>query len=150
MIEKKRIVDWANSLKNISDDLWFKPFHEGAWGIADVISHFISWDKFVIENRISYLVRKECIPQITVDVEMMNNDASNYARSGIIKEDLISELISVREELINLIGGIQSDQFHQPLPGRENITLSEYFNGLIDHENHHKEQIESHMKNWMD
>jgi hypothetical protein len=53
--EKLSLADWAISLKSISDELWFKPFREGSWGIADVLAHFISWDRFIIENRVSYL-----------------------------------------------------------------------------------------------
>jgi hypothetical protein len=147
MKEKMRLVKWSRSLKNISYDLWFQPFHEGAWGIADVIAHFISWDKFMMENRVSYLLRNEDFPKINVDAEAINKEASNYARSGISKEDLIDEFISVREELVAQLEKIQPEKFDQPCPGKEHITLSEYFVGMIDHDLKHKEQIESHVNN---
>lgn len=143
--EKRNLVHWVLSLKNISNDLWLKPFREGAWGIADVISHFISWDKFIINNRMSYLMRDECFPNFTVDVEFINKEASKYARSGISKDDLINEFISVREELLNLIDIIPEEKFYQPLRGRDNTTLSEYFVGMIDHDLKHREQINSHI-----
>jgi hypothetical protein len=147
MNEMKSLVEWSLSLKNISNDLWFKPFREGSWGTADVISHFISWDRFMIENRISFILREESFPKINVNVEASNKEASNYAKSGISKEDLIDEFISVREELVSLIEKIQTEKFDLPFPGNENITLSEYFIGDIDHEFKHKEQIESHIRN---
>ena len=143
--EKRGSVDWAYSLKNISNDLWVKPFRNGAWGTAEVVSHFISWDKFIIENRITYILRNECFPKISVDVEAMNEEASKYARAGITKEDLLNEFILVREELVNLIGKIPKERFHHPLQGKEQITLSEYFVGMIDDDLKHKEQIESHI-----
>lgn len=145
--EKRNLVDWVLSLKNISNDLWFKPFREGSWGIADVISHFISWDKFIIKNRISYLLRGECSPNIDVDVEFINKEASEYVRSGILKDDLIDEFISVREELVNLIEKIPKEKFYQLLQGKEDTTLSEYFEGMIDHDLKHRQQIDWHINN---
>jgi hypothetical protein len=143
--EKKRLIEWSATLKNISSDLWFKPFNEGSWGTADVISHFISWDRFMIVNRITYLLRNEGFPQIEVDIETVNKDASIYARSGILKEDLIVEFISVRSELISLIDKIPDDQFSKPCPGKEHITLSEYLTAIVEHDTKHVEQINNHI-----
>ncbi len=142
---ERDIVDWVQSLRNVSSDLWMKPFRNGAWGIADVVAHFISWDTFMIENRITYILRNECIPKIRIDVEVINKDASEYARAGITKEDLLREFIVVREELINLIDRIPEEKFHHALLGKEHMTLSEYFVEMINHDLKHKEQIESHI-----
>ena len=143
--EKRNLVDWSRSLKNISNELWVKPFRNGSWGTAEVISHFISWDKFMMENRITYILRNECLPKINIDVEAMNKEAAEYARAGITKEDLLNEFIFIREELVNLISKIPEERFHHPLQGKEHITLSEYFVGMIDHDLKHKKQIESHI-----
>lgn len=80
MKEKISLIEWSLTLKNISNDLWFKPFREGSWGTADVISHFISWDKFMIENRISFLLRDEGFPKIDINAKLINKEASEYAR----------------------------------------------------------------------
>lgn len=146
--EKRDLVYWVLSLNNISNDLWMEPFREGSWAIADVISHFISWDKFIINNRVSYVLRDECFPNVTVDVEFINKEASKYARSGILKDNLIKEFISVREELLNLIDIIPKEKFYQPLLGRGSTTLSEYFEGLIEHDLKHREQIDLHISNY--
>lgn len=63
--EKYSLVEGSLTLKNISNDLWFKPFLKGSWGIADVIAHFISWDKFMIENRIYFLLRDKDFPNMS-------------------------------------------------------------------------------------
>lgn len=146
MKEKISLIEWSLTLKNISNDLWFKPFREGSWGTADVISHFISWDKFMIENRISFLLRDEGFPKIDINAKLINKEASEYARSGISKVDLISEFIYVRKDLVAQLGKVQPEKFDQPCPGKEHITLSEYFVGMIDHDLKHKEQIETHIK----
>ncbi|CAH2715314.1 hypothetical protein BACCIP111895_02498 [Neobacillus rhizosphaerae] len=140
---KLSLVEWAHSLKAIPDDLWFQPFREGSWGSADVISHFISWDHFMIENRISHLVKNEPFPKMSIDVEEINKAASTYARSGITKVQLINELISIRQRLVSLLGELDSERFDMPLPGKEHITLVEYFVGMIEHDQKHITEINS-------
>ncbi|KPB03768.1 DinB family protein [Bacillus sp. CHD6a] len=146
--EKYSLVDWSLTLKNISNDLWFKPFREGSWGTADVIAHFISWDKFLIEKRIYFLLREKDFPKTNVTGESINQEASKYARSGISKEDLISEFIYVRKNLVTQLGNVKPEKFDQPCPGKKHITLCEYFVGMIDHDLKHKEQIETHIKKY--
>ncbi|MFJ7746814.1 DinB family protein [Peribacillus sp. NPDC097295] len=143
--EKRNLVEWSRSLKDISNELWVKPFYSGSWGTSEVISHLMYWDKFMMENRITYILRNECIPIINIDVEAMNKEAAEYARAGITKEDLLNQFIFVCEELVNLIGKIPEERFFQPLQGKEHITLSEYLVGMIDHDLKHKIQIEIHI-----
>ncbi|MEH7332891.1 DinB family protein [Neobacillus drentensis] len=145
--EKMSLMEWSNTLKNIPESLWFKPFREGAWGTADVISHFIFWDQFVIKNRIHFLLNNEDFPKILIDADEINKQASNYARSGILQEELINEFICTRKELVTLLKKIPSVKFDQKYPRKEDMTLNDYFLGIIEHDLKHKEQIELHIKN---
>ncbi|MDX8365208.1 DinB family protein [Cytobacillus sp. IB215665] len=143
IIERKlMLTDWSQSLNNMSDELWLKPIKKGSWATADIISHFKLWDMFLIENRLSYLVRGEAFPKIEVDVEGMNKKASDYARSGISKNDLIDEFISVRKELVSIINHFPVEKFNQPCKGKEHLSLCDYLSSMVDHDIHHKKQIE--------
>ncbi|AQQ54010.1 DinB family protein [Planococcus lenghuensis] len=152
-MEKKRIMEeelataeWAESLKAVPDELWFRPFREGAWGPADVISHFITWDKFLIQNRISYLLRGDEPPKLKVDVDALNKHASDFARSGISKEDLIDEFVLVRNALVTFIDKIPEERFLQPYPGNPEITLLDYFSGMVAHDRKHQKEIDAHVR----
>lgn len=138
---KLDLVDWVDSLKTITDELWFQSFREGSWGIADVIAHFISWDRFIIKNRILYLLKNEPFRKMSIDVENINRAASKYARSGILKEQLINEFISTRQHLVSLLAQIDSERFLLPLLGMESTTLEEYLVGMVEHDLKHKAQI---------
>ncbi|MFS0865029.1 DinB family protein [Fredinandcohnia sp. 179-A 10B2 NHS] len=144
---KQELLNWAESLKDVPDDIWFKSFNEGSWGTADVISHFISWDRFVLENRLYPLLKRESFPEVQVDIEEINQKASKYARSGITKEDLLDELISIRQEVIAAISELPETEFHQLLPGKS-ITLLDYFFGLIKHDEHHIQQINTFIQKY--
>jgi hypothetical protein len=139
---KLQIAVWADSLKSISEELWVLPFREGSWGIADVIAHFISWDRFIIENRVSYLLKNQTLPKMDIDENEINRAASQYARSGIMKGQLIDEFISTRQRLVSLLEELSSERFTLPLPGMEHTTLGEYFVSMIEHDLKHKAQIE--------
>jgi hypothetical protein len=101
----------------------------------------------MIENRITYILKDESLPTNTVDVKSINKGAISYARTGISKEELINMFISVRKELVSLIDAIPAEKFNQPFPGKETMTLYEYFVGMINHDLKHKEQIDSFLKN---
>ncbi|WP_232696654.1 DinB family protein [Brevibacillus daliensis] len=141
--EKLDVLEWTTSLKQISNELWFTSFREGSWGIADVISHFITWDKFLIDYRITYIIANSKFPEIQLDVQAMNKAASIFARSGISKEELIDLFISTRTELIAQINSIPAEKFNQPYLGNERLALHEYFGGLIEHDLKHKAQIDA-------
>ena len=52
--EKLSLIEWCQTLKFMFSDVWFQPFRKGLWGIADVISHFIVWDEFLMKLKNFY------------------------------------------------------------------------------------------------
>ena len=75
-------------------------------GNADVISHFIVWDVFLIKDRIPYFISGQSVPNVPIDVEEMNKGAIKYARSGISKEELLNQFSVTRKQLVDGIGRI--------------------------------------------
>ena len=93
------------------DDVWFKPFRKGSWGIADVISHLIVWDEFLMKFRIPYFISGQSVPNVPTGVEEMNKGAIKYARSGISKEELIDQFSFTRKQLVDQIERIPARNF---------------------------------------
>ncbi|MFC5447717.1 DinB family protein [Paenibacillus aestuarii] len=144
--EKLKIAQWAQSLCTLSDERWFQAFYEGSWGTADVIAHFIVWDRFMMEQRIAYLLRDELLPQHPIDVQTMNQQASQYARSGISKGDLIETFLSIRQALVSQIEAVPDEKFPLPLPGKPSLTLAAYLESMIQHDLKHQEQIDQFLQ----
>lgn len=145
--EKSSFIDWVNSLAQMDEEIWFLPFREGSWGTADVVSHFITWDRFIISRRMPALLSKEKIPSEKIDADAMNMEAGHYARSGISKKVLISEFAEAREELLSLLEKLEPERFQELYPGRD-ITIGQYFSGLIEHDHKHKKEIENHWERY--
>ncbi|MGN4443438.1 hypothetical protein ACTFOB_00590 [Bacillus cereus group sp. MYBK79-1] len=129
-------------MKEVPDDIWFQSFKNSSWGMADVISHFIIWDDFVMKYRMPYFVSTQSVPHFPTDVEEMNKSAIIYARSGIPREKLINQFIYTRKQLVDEIERIPADNFYNDFQiGTKKVMLNHYFSSLIQHDLKHKEEI---------
>ncbi|MCR6461636.1 DinB family protein [Bacillus paranthracis] len=140
--EKLYLIEWCQTLQRVPDDIWFQELREGSWAIADVISHFIVWDVFLIKDRIPYFISGQSVPNVPIDVEEMNKGAIKYARSGISKEELLNQFSVTRKQLVDGIGRIPTQYFYNDYQfGTKKVKLNHYFSSLIQHDLKHKEEI---------
>ncbi|EOP69380.1 hypothetical protein IIQ_01682 [Bacillus cereus VD118] len=140
--EKLSLIEWCQTLNGISEDIWFQPFKKGSWAIADVISHFIIWDEFLMKYRIPYFISGQSVPNVPTDVEEMNKGAIKYARSGISKEELIDQFSFTRKQLVDQINQVSARNFKDDYQfGTKRVRLNDYFSSLIQHDLKHKEEI---------
>jgi len=140
--EKSNLIKWCQTLKGVPDDIWFQSFKNGSWGIADVISHFIVWDVFLIKDRIPYFISEQSVPNVPIDVEEMNKGAIKYARSGISKEELLNQFSVTRKQLVDEIERVPTKYFYNFYQfGTKKLKLNNYFSSLIQHDLKHKEEI---------
>ncbi|HFJ9420334.1 hypothetical protein COK69_10155 [Bacillus cereus] len=140
--EKLYLIEWCQTLQRVPDDIWFQALREGSWAIADVISHFIVWDVFLIKDRIPYFISGQSVPNVPIDVEEMNKGAIKYARSGISKEELLNQFSVTRKQLVDGIGRIPTQYFYNDYQfGTKKVKLNHYFSSLIQHDLKHKKEI---------
>ncbi|PGZ52928.1 hypothetical protein A6E27_22055 [Bacillus cereus] len=140
--EKLNIIEWCQTLQRVPDDIWFQALREGSWAIADVISHFIVWDAFLIKDRIPYFISGQSVPNVPIDVEEMNKGAIKYARSGISKEEILEQFNVTRKKLVDQIERIPTQYFYNDYQfGTKKVRLNHYFSSLIQHDLKHKEEI---------
>ncbi|HHK5551040.1 hypothetical protein COL11_12130 [Bacillus anthracis] len=140
--EKLNLIEWCQILQRVSDDIWFQALRKDSWAIADVISHFIMWDVFLIQDIIPYFISRQSVPNVPIDVEDMNKGAIKYARSGISKEELLNQFSVTRKQLVDEIGRIPTKYFYNDYQfGTKKVKLNHYFSSLIQHDLKHKEEI---------
>lgn len=140
--EKLYLIEWCQTLQRVPDDIWFQALREGSWAIADVISHFIVWDAFLIKHRIPYFICGQSVPNVPIDVEEMNKGAIKYARSGISKEEILEQFNVTRKKLVDQIERIPTQYFYNDYQfGTKKVRLNHYFSSLIQHNLKHKEEI---------
>jgi hypothetical protein len=144
------ITAWANQLVELDDSIWFKPIAEGKASIAEIISHLMYWDRYFITDVVPSVQRGEGI--VFPDFDPANAIAYEYARSGISKKQLLDEFCATRVELCKLLLGIDEDILRKPTTVNgvafcphtgSPYSLLYNLQESIDHDNHHKSQIDS-------
>ncbi|MFP3490013.1 DinB family protein, partial [Staphylococcus sp. SIMBA_130] len=72
-------------------DVLFHPTTEGKWSVAEIIAHLAFWDKYIAEETIPKMKPNARIE--SVEFQVLNDQASEYALSGVSFNTLIEELI---------------------------------------------------------
>ncbi|WP_342531164.1 DinB family protein [Lysinibacillus sp. FSL R5-0849] len=133
---------WVKELRNLSEDQWRMPIEFGKWSVSEVIGHLTPWDTFVLEHRIPYLFINTSLPK-GPDIAHMNTKAAEKSREQHL-EKTITEFVLARRQLLQTIQQFTDEQWQQSFSiGQSNITIEDYFGGLIDHDLHHFSQIQN-------
>ncbi|MBD7965964.1 hypothetical protein [Fictibacillus norfolkensis] len=103
---------------------------------------------FVWDERFSYFLKSTNTPPKIGDVEEINKNAAHEAKSGISKNALIDEVIECRLVLSRKLQELPNRMWEEKFQlGHSWITLCEYIKGMIEHDDHHKNQIEKFLLN---
>lgn len=137
---------WMLSLKQMSNEEWFQPIHEGKWSAAEIVSHLIAWDRFTLDQRLGKL-KENAVLDPFPDFQSVNDRAAEYAKSGITKEELIAEFMEVRSAAVAGFLKFEGEehQFHFKI-GNHSFTIASYMDDFIGHDLHHKGQIDAFLE----
>ncbi|WP_246945360.1 DinB family protein [Bacillus pinisoli] len=139
---KREVLHWVEQLEDLDENTWFQPLSEGKWAIADVLSHFISWDRFCMDYRLPYMEKSIPFPKLDVNVDHVNRSASVYARSGITKSQLIHEYKETRTLLLDLLEERSEESFSRIIKlGAAEMTVAEYLQSYIEHDQAHIQKV---------
>ncbi|MGF9966455.1 DinB family protein [Bacillus rhizoplanae] len=137
--ELNQLISFLISLEAVNEKIFFSPICEGKWSTAAIISHFMYWDRYILEERLEGMVNGELLPKSKVKLEDMNRLAEEYAHSGISMVQLIQEVCETRKRLLNSLVDRELEViFHI---GSKEMTVNEYFRGMVEHDIHHIKQI---------
>jgi uncharacterized damage-inducible protein DinB len=140
-LHHQEMMGWVESLNSISKEEWLRPVEENKWSIAEVISHFVPWDDFVMNKRLPYLGCSEPLPSAP-DPQILNEQAASKGRASE-QSAVIQSFIETRNRLLTSILEIPEEAWEQLLKlGEKELTLTDYLEGLAEHDLHHKHEIE--------
>lgn len=131
---------WVKELEQLSEEQWRTPIKEGKWSIAEVIGHLIPWDEFIINDRMPYFFKDIDLPK-GPDAQVLNNQAAAESRTRK-KEETIERFAATRQTLLSALQEIDDKFWSKELNiGKSTLSLAAYFQGMVEHDNHHFEQI---------
>jgi len=143
IVEYQNFTDWLETLKTMPEEYWLVPIKEGKWSVGEIVSHIKAWDNFVWNERVEYFVNGTELKKNNFDPEEINKTAAVEARSGISKNELIQKVIECRFFVAKKLEEVPAPIWDRKIElGKSVVTLSEYIEGLVDHDKHHKAQIE--------
>ena len=135
-------IIFVQNLKALDESQLRKPIAENKWSIIEIIGHFHPWDEFVLRYRIPHLLTGECLPK-GPKADDLNTQSSFLARTESV-ENTFQKCISIRKELLNMLRQIPEDNWFIELQiNQSNLKLYEYLKGLMEHDLHHINQIQS-------
>lgn len=144
--EYASLITWLESTAlKMSKDVFFQPIKQGKWSPAEILSHIMKWDHYLLKERIPFLHSEANLPRLE-HVEEVNQRAAEYARSGLSKEKLIAETIEARRQVVERLQRINPIEWKSTFYiDKYPNCLTSYIKGLIEHDDHHKLQIEVFM-----
>ena len=135
-------IEFVSSLRALSEKEWRTEINEGKWTVAEVIGHFITWDDFVLNQRLPYVFSGRELPE-SPDSEKMNEVSASISREQTMRVT-IDHFVSTRTALLNAIEEIPTDHWEVTFSiGTKELSLYEYFSELAQHDLHHFEQIKN-------
>lgn len=143
----KDFVEWTDTLRDLDDTIWLTPIAEGKATVAEIISHLKNWDDYLLNTIIPAIKNGEGM--VFPDFDPFNQQAYEYARSGISKDELLDEFKQTRIQLVEImLTEPDVATKHVTANGVENCprtgtpySLLYIIYEFIDHDNHHKNQI---------
>ncbi|WP_349410097.1 DinB family protein [Pseudalkalibacillus sp. SCS-8] len=141
----EEMIEWADSLHQLPETLWLEPIAEGKWSIAEIISHFYSWDRFIFEERLLKLSSQNFI---SANPQETNEKAAKFARSGVSREELLSIFIDSRKQICTYIKSLPQEILQTSFQvGNSQYTIPEYIEvAMVKHDHLHRKQLEDFLE----
>jgi uncharacterized damage-inducible protein DinB len=131
---------WADSLRELTDDEWLKPLGEGKWSVAAVVAHLLLWDKYSLEERFPFFIEGAELPSYP-DFQGVNDRARDYSEMAS-KEQVLDELAGTRKSYHELLEQMDSEKLAVSFKiSTHALTVEEYLVDFIQHDQHHQKQV---------
>ncbi len=136
---QKAMIGWGSSLMNIDHSNWETPLKPGKWNMREVIAHLVAWDEFLLDHRLQDIGSGESMSPAP-EVDAFNHEAVTRMEKAS-KAELIRQFTETKMRIIEEIKELNADYIMTI--GEKDITIGRYFLGLMEHDLHHKVQIDA-------
>ncbi|OIJ12621.1 hypothetical protein BKP35_10560 [Anaerobacillus arseniciselenatis] len=140
-------IPFLQKLEKMEDSLLGLSIKDGKWSIKEIISHIYRWDLHFLEQSIPRVLKERAINYPSY--HDYNKESEIYAKT-IEAKTLLQDSIQVRKQLLHRLPELETILF-EPITingytncpsTNEPFTLINYIEELVEHDNHHVQQIE--------
>lgn len=140
--------EWLNSLAEMDEESWQEPIAKEKWSVSEIIAHLLKWDEYLLTEVIPAVRDAKGIE--FPEFGPFNKVASDYAKAGISKTELLEETKNARDRLVKELSEMPTDILTKPLPVNgvthcphtgQPYSLLYVIKEFTDHDHHHQRQI---------
>jgi uncharacterized damage-inducible protein DinB len=113
------------SFEGLSEEEMVQPGVRSEWSVRDILAHIAAWDRAATEAY-GAMVRGERPPLLDLDEEGIAafDEERHQATIDASLEEVLSELSSSREALLEFLKWVDNKALFAPAPGDEHADLS--------------------------
>jgi uncharacterized damage-inducible protein DinB len=139
--------NFVESLKNLNDKTWTAPITENKWSIKEIIGHIMAWDKYMLEEAILKIKTNQPVTIENLNIDEFNKNAVESIKAKE-KDEIIRQTLHFRTEIIKNLALIAEEKFFNNFIDSSGnyFSLHNYLEEYIQHDEHHKQQIEEFLK----
>ncbi|MCH6268515.1 DinB family protein [Neobacillus citreus] len=139
----EEFISFIESLKNLDERKWASPIAENKWSVKNIIGHIMVWDKYMLEEAILKIKTNQHVTIENLNIDDFNKKAVEYVKTKN-KEDILNQTIHYRKEIIENLTLLPEKKFFSNYTDNSgnNFAIYNYLEEFIEHDEHHKRQIE--------
>ena len=143
---QRNFLNFIQTLVKLDEQVLRTPIRDGKWSVIEIIGHFHPWDEFVLQKRLPYLLTNSSLPP-SPNADELNLRSAQLIRNESIQHT-IEKCIHIRMELIEALNELPEENWLTELKiNQSTLSFYSYFKGLMEHDLHHLNQIQSFLKN---
>jgi hypothetical protein len=133
------------SFEGLTEEEMTQPGVTGDWSVRDVLAHLAAWDRGYIEMFRGMLAGER---HPILDMDEGGNEEFNKQNLGAVSgqnlDGVMAEFTSARNDLVELLRGIDNDALFAPAPGDEHadMSIAACVQVAAAHDEEHAEMIE--------
>ncbi|HBF58882.1 MAG TPA: hypothetical protein DDW40_06275 [Exiguobacterium sp.] len=133
-------MTYVKDLEQISEEAWRTSYAEGKWTVAEIIGHLSPWDRFMVAERIPYLLAGEPF-RVAPDSQAVNDEAAKMSREQQ-RILTIDEFLVSRDLLRRAVELIPEERLQDKVVIKDKeLTIGQFLGAMTQHDLHHMEQI---------
>lgn len=134
-------MEFVRSLEHISEEAWRRPYAEGKWTVAEIIGHLSPWDRFLVAERLPFILADEPF-RVKPDSQAVNEEAAKMSREQQ-RILTIDEFLVSRDRLHRAVELIPEERLADTFTSKgKTISLLDFLGAMMQHDLHHRAQIE--------
>lgn len=131
-----------DTIAGLSEAELTEPGVEGVWSIKDLLGHITAWEQKFLDPVASYAIGGPFKAEVVSNLDAWNH-AQSARRSSWTCAEIINEMETTRQEVLDLLNKLSTNQWEQSFlaPWGDDNTISEMISGLAWHEEEHTRSI---------